>query len=218
MRRNHNLDNIRRIWCQADDVDRTEGMTAFPRYRATLERLANVYGVPLASAVGVFCALSPNNAYMTNLRAVKSMLSGGRGNGYTACRLRAKRCIAGENFLSFTKGLKTRNFYQNIMDPGNHYPVTIDGHAYCIWVGKRMTMKQAVRAKFDYHKIADGYREVAGELGIVPCQLQAVTWFAWKRINKIVYNGQMNMFWLGDQWRLDLEPHEIEDFVDKNKS
>jgi len=210
--RDRNLDNIRRVWHQADRVDRDEGMTAFPRYRSTLNRLANVYGLPLSSVVGMFCALSPNNAYMTNLRAVKDMLEGGKGAGYGACRARARRCISGDDFLSFTKGLKTRNFYQNIMDPSNHYPVTIDGHAYCVWVGRRMTMKQAVRAKFDYHKIADGYREVAGELGIVPCQLQAVTWFTWKRINAIVYKPQMNLFMDGDQWGLDLEPDQIKVF------
>lgn len=162
--------------------------------------------------MGAFCALSPNNAYMTNLRATKALLDGQRGAGYTACRLRAKRCLDGEPFLDFTKGLKTRNFYMNIMEPTDAVPVTIDGHAYSIWAGKYHTMKDSVRLRFDYNAVADGYRAVALAIGVLPCQLQAVTWFTWKRIHRVVYNPQMNMFMVGDQWGLDLEPHEIKAF------
>jgi hypothetical protein len=206
-------DNIRRLWSRVDSVDRSEGMVAYRRYHTTLERLADRYGYPLTSVVGMFAALSPNNDYMNNLRSVASLLRGSmRTSTYNACRTRALRCMAGEGFLSFTKGPKTRSFYQNIMDPEDPWPVTVDGHAYCIYADRRMTMKDVAYLKFNYSEVADAYRIAALDIGLIPCQLQAILWFTWKRVNRIVYQPQMDMFRPGDQWMLDLYPHEISSF------
>lgn len=208
-----NLSNIYRVWDQTDRVDRDEGMAAYDRYRITLNRLANHHGYPLSSVVGMFAALSPNNDYMNNIRSVVSLLRGSmRTSTYGACRERALRCMSGEDFLSFTKGPKTRSFYRNIMYPGDMEPVTIDGHAYCIWIGQRMTMKAVAVKRFRYAEVAGDYRDAARSISIVPCQLQAILWFTWKRINQIVYQPQMDMFRPGDQWKLDLYPDEISDF------
>lgn len=209
--------NILRVWSQADIVDMEEGLVAYARYRETLSRLAGYYSKPLFSVVGAFVALSPNNAYMTNLRAVKSMLEGQRGAGYGDCQLRAKRCLAGKEFLSFTQGLKTRNFYQNILDPGNPHPVTVDGHAFSVWDGRYHRMKDAnvVQNPRVYARIAGDYRIAAMRTNVIPQQMQAVTWFTWKRLNRVVVDLQMDMFRAGDQWMLDLQPDEIRTFTPK---
>jgi hypothetical protein len=208
-----NLDNLRRVWDQADFTDYAEGMLAYSRYRATLTRLAKRYGYPLESVVGAFAALSPNNDYMNNLRSTVSLLRGSeRTSTYNACRQRAQRCLRGDYFMDFTRGPKTRAFYSNIMDPYGDWDVTIDGHAYCAWVGKRMTMKQVVYLNFPYEQVADGYRSVAESVKVLPCQLQAVLWFTWKRINNIVYRPQMHLFRQHDQWGLVMRPEDIRDF------
>lgn len=204
------LVNIITVWNQVDDVDREEGILAFPRYRNTLDRLAKHYNFPLMSVVGAFCALSPNNSYMVNLKATVGLMRGDeKVAGYPDCRKRALRCLHGENFETFTKGKKTLNFYKNIMNPADPEPVTVDGHAYCVWAGKRYTMKEVVRLKFKYDEVAEGYRIMARHYGLLPCQFQAILWFTWKRINKVIYKEQMGLFFTGDQWRLDLHPEEI---------
>lgn len=211
------VDNILRVWDQADPVDFTEGMLAYHRYRQTLDRIAQHYHVQLSAIVGMFCSLSPNTAYMTNLRAVVSVLNGYRGAGYGACRDRAIRCMRGEQFLDFTRGLKTRNFYQNIMDPDDPEPVTIDGHAYSVYDGQYHTMRsQVLRRKFPYHTVADTYRECAIIVGggLLPNQLQSVTWFTWKRIHQVIFEPQLHLYRaaLHDQWMLDLHPDEVPPF------
>ena len=205
--------NILSVWDQSDWTDWSEGMLAYGRYRQTLYQIAKKYRKPLSSIVGAFAALSPNNDYMNNLRSVVSLLEGSnRTSTYGACRDRAQRCLRGEYFLDFTDGMKTRSFFQNIMDPSDPHPVTIDGHAYCIYVNYRMTMKEAVMLRFKYEPVAEDYRQVAKNLNVLPNQLQAVTWFTWKRIHNSVYQPQMNLLRPGNQWRNDIHPDEVKGF------
>lgn len=212
------ISNLLRVWDQSDFTDYTEGMLAYSRYLSTLSRLARRYSHPIESVVGAFAAMSPNNDYMGNLRSVVSLLQGSeRTTSYSACRRRAQRCLRGEDFLSFTRGPKTRAFFQNIMDPYDDWPVTVDGHAYCAWVGRRMTMKAVVYLGFPYEQVADGFRQAAAVTGVLPCQFQAVLWFTWKRIHNIVYRPQMRLFRQCDQWELDLRPHEIKGFGEAAK-
>jgi hypothetical protein len=207
------VDNLLRVWDQADFTDYAEGMLAYSRYNRTLARLAKTYQFPLESVVGAFAALSPNLDYLNNLRSTVSLLRGSeRTAGYGACRDRAQRALRGEHFLTFTRGPKTRAFFQNIMDPSDPAPVTIDGHAYCAWVGRRMTMRAVVDTPWRYEDVADGYREAANRIGVLPCQFQAVLWFAWKHINGILFRPQMHLFRQHDQWGLDLRPSDIRDF------
>lgn len=199
------LDRIRRTFERSDDVDRAEGAVSYARYQATLARIGARLGYGLPATAAAFCALSPNNDYMGNLRSMVTLMDGHRRglplseitvSTYRSCAARAWRVLDGEDFLSFTKGPKTRNFYQNIVDPSDPYPITIDGHMMSIWVGERLTMKQAVMKRLKYPVLADDYRKVAEELGMVANQLQATLWFTWKRIHDVVYTPQMSLFQL----------------------
>lgn len=212
------LDSIRRTLERVDDVDRSEGAVAYARYNQMLGRVGGALGFGLSATVATFVALSPNNDYMANLRSMVTLLDGRRrGLGledltvstYRACAARAWRVLDGEDFLSFTKGPKTRNFYLNILDPADPYPITIDGHMMSIWVGERLTMKQAVMKRLNYDRLADGYREVAAEVGWAANVLQATLWFTWKRIHNIVFDPQTDIFRAGDQWGLDLNLSDI---------
>lgn len=216
------LQNIRKVLRQVDAIDRQEGMVAYERYHDLLSRIANHYSAPFDKTVAVFCSLSPNNDYMGNLRSTVSVLQGwqeGRGvddvtvSTYKACRNRAWAYLTGRaEFVNRTRGQKVLSFYQNILDPSDMQPVTIDGHMYCIWAGKRMTMVKVAYLKFHYNTVAGAFREVAREEGIRPNQLQGMLWFTWKRINNVLYRPQMQMFRPGDHWGLCLKPEDIKPF------
>jgi hypothetical protein len=217
---NH-LDNVRAVLEKADHMDLRDGLLAYPRHNATLSRLAAHYGASVPGTVAAFCALSPNNDYIGNLRSTVTLLRGFRDglavedltvSTYKACARRAWRCLQGEDFLSFTEGKKTRAFYQNIMDPSDPFPVTIDGHMMSVWCAKRMTMKEAVMRRMPYDEIAEGIRIVAGERGMIPNRLQSILWFTWKRLHNILYRPQMDLFKCDDPWLMDLEPDEIRGF------
>ena len=214
--------NILSVWDKADEIDRTEGALAYTRYNTTLHRVAAHYGFAFPNVVAAFCALSPNNDYSGNLRSTITLLRASNEgipvekvhvSTYNACRARAWDFIHGEDFLTRTKGPKTRNFYQNILDPASADPITIDGHMVCVWLGKRMTMVEVAWSKFKYETVANDFKIVANGLGILPNQLQSTLWFTWKRINNVVYKPQLGLFQdPTDTWGLDVQPGDIRPF------
>ena len=86
---------------------------------------------------------------------------------------------------------KVRNFYNNIIDPTNAVDVTIDTHAVGAALLRALSGTDTpVTHNFSgpgssvagtsgtYAIFADAYRELAGELGVLPRELQSVTWEA----------------------------------------
>lgn len=218
-------DNIRRVLDRADDIDYSEGLIAYYRYRETMHRFAGFYGFPLEPVTAAFVAMSPNNDYKGNLKSLATLLMGVRYRWdldeitvttYKACRNRAFNFLTGRSeFLEATRGPKTRAFYQNIINPLDENSVTIDGHMLSIWHGAYMTMKEAVRSRYRYNDVADGFRKVAAERELIPSQVQAICWFTWKRINNAVYNPQLKLFSAGDQWGNVVSPFDVKPFERK---
>jgi hypothetical protein len=204
-------ERLHAVWRRHDRIDLREGLVAYPRYHGTLQDLARHYGVPPPHVVAAFVALSPNNDYMGNLRSTVTLLEGRHAGAavtacpvttYNACRDRAWRFLHGEDFLGITKGFKTRSFYRNILDPLDPDPVTIDGHMINMVRGERQTMINVARSHRPsaYEHIAADVRAVAGEVGLIPCQLQAVLWFTWKRIHNIRFQPQLDLFTGDNVW------------------
>ena len=202
------LMNLKAMWSKSDAMDQSDGMKAYIRYHDLFAKMAHEYKVTIEQAVGVFAALSPNNDYLNNLRGARTLL---HWHGYRHpdhlpfvnvgtfhhAKERAIRVLRGEPFLSFSKGLKTRNFYKNIVDPTDPMPVTIDGHIYWAAVGDRdgqkQTMTNAKLSAAEYHKIAKAIRQLARQIGVLPNQVQAMIWFTRKRLTKTVYNDQLEL-------------------------
>lgn len=214
-------DNILRVYEKVDAIDRHEGLLAYPRYHESLKYYAQHYNVLMPNVIGAFSALSPNNDYMGNMRSLVTLLEGMRRgrreedctvSTYKACRNRAWRFLHGEDFLTVTKGPKTRAFFQNILNPFDPVPVTIDGHMACISIGKRMTMREVVRTRFKYDVVAQEFRDVAAEVGLLPNQLQAMLWFTWKRINNVIYTPQLDVFTGENHWGTLIDPARVRPF------
>jgi len=192
------IENLQAYYRQADEVDLREGLQAYKLYNKTMHAFAEHYGHPLDRVCAVFCALSPNNDYRGNLRSLASVLDGyNRGvpveqvtiSTYEHCRDRAWLYLDGQkDYVESVTGPKILSFYQNILDPEDPEPVTIDGHMVCCWYDKDVPMKDALfllRGGEGYNAIASGCRKMAGDLGLVPNQLQAILWFTRKRIKNI---------------------------------
>jgi hypothetical protein len=210
--------NVRRVWGLSDATDRREGSRAYLGYKITLARFAGHYGASVEGTVAAFCALSPNNDFKGNLRSLATLLWGRREgvpvnrlvvSTYGACKLRAWAYLEGRDFLEHTQGPKTRAFFQNILHPLDPHPVTIDGHMVGVWYGQRMTMKEAVYTRFRYEELAQGFRQVAADLGLCTNQLQATLWFTWKRLHQVVYSPQLDLVRTDDQWGQDLRPEDV---------
>lgn len=198
------IKNINRILDEADEIDWREGQLAYERYNEMMQRIADYYLFPIDRVTAAFVSLSPNNDYKGNLRSLVSVLAGineGRDaslvrvSTYNQCRNRAYSYASGAaDFMTMTKGIKIRSFYQNILYPREWGPVTIDGHMYAVYVGKRMTMKEAARMRLPYEMVAHAVREVAFMRCLYPHHVQAILWFAWKRKHKVLMDDQLDLF------------------------
>jgi hypothetical protein len=217
--------NLRTAYALADEYDRREGLVSYQRYNAIMRALAKLYSTPLELVVAVFAATSPSNDYMGNLRSTVTLLDGfnrGRSierlatSSFGHCKLRAWDYLCNRvSFVETVKGPKIRSFYFNILDPEGTYHVTVDGHMVGCWSARRMTMKEAAVAKWNYERVAHDFRAVAFEEFILPSQLQATLWFTWKRINRVIYDGQRDLFKPPDDWGLRLDVEKIRPYAER---
>ncbi len=216
--------NVLRVLDKAGEAEINEGRVAYTNYRAVLTGIGEFYGYPLPLVIAVFAALSPNCDYYNNLRSAATVINAHKlaiprdrvkVASYNHCRDRAFTYLDGVGFLDTVKGKKIRSFYQNILNPLDPYPVTIDGHALNIWRGERRGLKDSLIKPKMYDEIADDYREVSQRIGLIPNQTQAITWLTWKWLhNLVVTKRQLHLFQdrSNDIWKTLYEPEDIKPY------
>ena len=101
-------------------------------------------------------------------------------------------CMNIDDHADILKGRKITAFYQCII--GCKDSCCIDGHAYSIWFGDRLTMKQVPNiGKRLYAEICSDYVEAAEILretgsrfeNLTAYEVQAITWVTWRRLHGI---------------------------------
>ena len=139
------------------------------------------------SIPSLLAALSPSTEIERNHELVDELIRlGDCSHAYGLCIERGRRILAGEPALTVLGGRKTRAFYRNLLDPNRPGPVTIDRHAISLLYGLKLgdttglTILNRIGA---YQWAAAIYRTVARRYGVLPHQLQAVTWLTWRRLN-----------------------------------
>jgi hypothetical protein len=199
---------------------------AYLRYHNLMHGIGRKYGVDVERVTAAFCALSPNNDYLGNLRSLVSMLTYyQRGENpadatvstYKAAAKRAALYLCGIPFLGHAKGQKTRAFYQNISEPTLWGPVTVDGHMIGAYLDEPLTMKDAQGwlTKRRYVEVAMHIQDMAADLRVMPHQVQATIWFARKRRLGVVYTPQMDLLSPGEGQRTTYDPDELHPYPPK---
>lgn len=134
-------------------------------------------------AAGVIAALSPMKAWKTNVMLARNAFATGVVTGHTAGNnLIAQRILDGEHPHDVMGGDKTRAFTAAIATNGLTDFVTIDRHAHDVAVFMAYTDDTRKIGKRVYRDMSAAYTEAAKIVGISVCQMQAVTWVAWKRL------------------------------------
>ena len=183
----------------ATAAERVHGETWYPSALKVAKQLAQAYGVHEAEAAGVIAALSPRNKWERNLADAESLIAAWVAGGAEAARL-TKVCtftgnkekavrileagvLTDADVLAILSGPKLREFYSCIRGIND---VCIDGHAYSIWTGGRVTLADvpAIGVKLRREIKAD-YQAAADQAGIPASVMQATTWVTWRRIHGV---------------------------------
>jgi len=185
------------IYKQARPEEVRAGMRWYDEAHAWAAGVASAHGVPLEPVVAVTAALSPANKWERNKVDTEAMISAyANGEDMSAvkvCTYNRNKDLAikaARRGIEVLSGPKTNAFAINILHPENEDVVTIDRHGYNIHIGERMIVSQRglkVTPK-RYRETASAYISRAGEIGIRPNQLQAITWLTWRRM--LVESGE----------------------------
>lgn len=172
------VDNILLWWERATPEQRSDGLTWYQRNSDLLLDIAHETEHSFRSVVGAVAAVSP----MVNWDSVIARLPGwicyeesipGFKRNIDKARL-----ILETNDVSLVKGPKCTAFFINLLQPTNPWPVTIDRHAAGVWANGDKTERKLTPSLL--RRIAEDYRTAGDELHILPNQVQAVTWVAFK--------------------------------------
>jgi len=160
--------------------------------------LADRYEIKEHTAAGVIAALSPRNNWDRNLIDAENLIAAYVAGGAEAAA-EVKCCTFGKNkkkaieilvwsaeFLQVCEilsGPKVTEFFRCIIGEED---VCIDGHAYSIWFGERVTLAKVPSIGVNLRRqIKKDYLAVAKKNNLTGAQVQAITWVAHRRIHGV---------------------------------
>ena len=184
--------NVMACYRAADSVQVAEGLLWYSDAQKAAHNIAVKYGIAVYIVVAVISALSPNNKWSRNVINA-DMLIGAflRGDGIDAVKVstyhkmkaKAWDILAArpdyDGAKAMLKGQKITSFFCDIMGEFN---VTIDGHARNIAYDERvgLTDDRTNIGVREYRALQSAYEEAARRVGLMPYQLQAITWRVWR--------------------------------------
>ena len=195
------VQSITAVFNLASQADKNQGLNWYARALTFAVQLSDIYDIETATIVGVIAALSPRNRWERNMQDAESMVKVYAAGGDYSDLVKLKVCTFStgkqkaatiltdkvsdrDALLAILKGPKLCEFFNCIL--GDVDDVCIDGHAYSIWVGDRITLANvpSIGKKLRQTIKAD-YQQAAKNLGLKSHELQAITWVCWKRIHGV---------------------------------
>lgn len=173
--------NIVQAFRAADPTLKRHGLDWYPTARAMAVEVGQRAGLTPRHGAAVIAALSPQNAWESNVRWAlecadahangADLPSRGLGNSLR----RAAIALSGDlSDIERTKGtLKVHNFYRSIM--GERGAVCVDRHAVRIALGDR-AHNGNITSDGMYNRFAAAYLAAGSELHIAARKVQAATW------------------------------------------
>lgn len=173
-------------WDLTTREERREGKRFYPGAQELAGKLSYATGYSLEQVAGVLAALSPNNSWRQNkLSALKVLTGEDEGvRSYRRDHIKALWILNGADpdaVLDQEKAPKTNAFYRLILQGSDSWLVCVDGHMANLIRGEGRPLKGIHLSLGQYLQMAQVVREAAKALRILPCELQAALWIAWRR-------------------------------------
>lgn len=182
------INSILRFYSEATDNEIEDGKQWYFNANDWASELSKNTNSGLSSVVGILAALSPACSWEVNKRNTtdfilwkQGLISRPKLSTYGQFVNKATAIWEGGEPEKVLNGKKITAFYHNILNPHAEEKVCIDRHAYKVATGSlkgggvRITPKQ-------YEIIQEAYRRTAETIGLIPNQIQAITWVTYKRI------------------------------------
>jgi hypothetical protein len=170
------VSNILATYDRATEDQILRGKLWYPTANDLARRLAHG---DTAKGAGVIAALSANKSWPENIRIATRALETGHVSGHVANAIRKATAIMNGTDPRdvLPMDAKTGQFFLCIADPGDPDAICVDRHAHDIAVGKVYgNGDRGLSARGRYWALGECYRTAARRLGIVPSELQAITW------------------------------------------
>jgi hypothetical protein len=186
------IHNITSVYRDADETQHAEGLLWYSDAQKAAYNIAVKYDIAVYIVAAVIAALSPNNKWARNIVNADALIGAFiRGDGllsvkvstYNKMKQKAWDILAArpdyDGAKAMLKGQKITSFFMDIMGEFN---VTIDGHARNIAYGERvgLTDDRTNIGVREYRALQAAYEEAARRVGLMPYQLQAITWRVWR--------------------------------------
>ena len=167
-------------------------------------RIATKYHTRIELVAGVIASLSPNNRWERNIIDAEAIIKCWSAGGTRTDMLNVKVCTYTKMkqkaidiltrdlpIVEVLNGKKIIEFFNCITNTALN-DVCIDGHAYSVWFGQRLTMKQVPaigkklrsQIKTDYRDATSFINEELDEQ-YTAATIQAITWVTHKRIHNV---------------------------------
>jgi len=188
----------------ATEPERVNGGAWYQDAHDMCEQWVVDYDMPsLEHVVGIVAALSPRKRWADNVDSARSIMVTGDCGGLGWAKRDAQAIRAGQSpkevlFHEAKNNTKVQSFFWNILEPQNPDHVTIDRHMISLITDQRWSDRRNRWIRPADHQWArERFQALAVQLGLVPNQLQAITWVVWRRslgIVEIENTGQMSLF------------------------
>lgn len=158
----------------------SNGMAWYRNANNICQEIAEIYSQPVRSVVGVMAALSPSCSWEKNIENTITLLRGKRDGivTYPANIRKAEKIARGRDPADVLGGRKVVSFFELILNPDNGHDVCIDRHAVKVVTRYRWLDEQESQRflRSQYDRACDVFRTAAKKEGVLPHQMQAVTW------------------------------------------
>lgn len=188
--RTKTVNNIMRVL--NDTKVETTGKDWYFVAHAFARDLAAKHNLTVMQVAGVIASLSPLKSWDENKTITKQFLRNGRAKHTGVMVAKAKDIInykgsfQKEFILCTLNGNKIQNFFLNIAFPAVNDAVTIDRHAIAVALGytpEAAKLKDITDAQYNF--FLNCYKLAAAKAGILPHEIQAITWVKWRQLKRL---------------------------------
>ena len=186
------IENIVDCYSRATDAQIDTGKAWYRDAKNQAYDIAVKHDMPVYIVVAVIAALSPNNKWVRNVINADELIGAFiRGDAmetvkvstYNKMKEKAWRILQQipdyDGAKTMLNGQKITSFFMDIMGEFN---VTIDGHARNIAYNERvgLTDDRTNIGVREYRALQAAYYDAAEQVGLMPYELQAITWTVWR--------------------------------------